>query len=206
MISLFSVPVFRGTVLKQLNNLDMDPYDYDTVENLGNKTSKDTYVLDNPKYRELKDAIEVHLNEFMQCTYAPRDDLEVYITQSWFNYTEKYGFHQMHNHTNSILSGSVWIEVNPDSDNMIVYNPLKILHPIGGVWVDTDNPNEYNSDSWTMDYLNRGDIAIFPSALYHEVGAYNPSNPNTNRISMAFNTYVRGSLGSTRGLNKLELL
>ena len=57
------------------------------------------------KLASINKFIEKCLNNFYQSVFSPRDDVEIYITQSWLNYTEPGQFHHKHAHPNSFVSG-----------------------------------------------------------------------------------------------------
>ena len=55
--------------------------------------------------------------------------------------------------------------------------------------------NLWNSDSWYF-LVESGDILIFPSNLEHMVETVEESENRDVRISLAFNTFVKGKLGN----------
>ena len=63
------------------------------------------------------------------------------------------------------------------------------------------NFNEDNSGSWYMPVVP-GLLMMFPSRLEHSVITKKESN---NRISLAFNTFIKGDLGDQIGLTRLVL-
>jgi ectoine hydroxylase-related dioxygenase (phytanoyl-CoA dioxygenase family) len=50
----------------------------------------------------------------------------------------------------------------------------------------------FNSTEWSVS-VEDGDILIFPSSCFHHVKV---NQSNNRRISIAFNTFVRGTIGS----------
>jgi len=59
----------------------------------------------------------------------------------------------------------------------------------------------YNSESWWFE-ANRGKLIVFPSYLEHMVPQVAPPGP---RISLSFNTFPLGLLGSQQELTQLDL-
>ena len=94
---LFPTPVMFGhleqgftkTELEFINNLEMR-------ENYNNSVSTDTYVLKSSELSEIRLFIEEKINFYFQEIYKPTKELNIYITQSWLNYTETNQYHHKH--------------------------------------------------------------------------------------------------------------
>jgi uncharacterized protein (TIGR02466 family) len=164
------------------------------VKNTGNHNSKDSYVFEH-SLQELKKLADQKIKEYATLRYAPSRDVEFYITQSWLNWTKPGEVHHAHYHQNSLISGVIYI--NAKEDDRIFFH--KKSSPT--VKIETKDYNPYNSDSWWVP-VKTGDIILFPSDLSHEV---EPVTHDETRISLAFNVWVRGSLGTTESLNELIL-
>lgn len=163
--------------------------------NIGNKTSVDFYILKNENLKSLNKFIVESLNKYFKEVYGPNDDVQIYITQSWLNFTDTKQFHHRHTHPNSIVSGVFYIQTDPQLDRIYFSkNGNKKLE-------FTKNFNIYNSESWWFE-TEPNSLLLFPSDLTHEV---KPVETNLTRISLSFNTYVRGKFGTPESLNYLEL-
>ena len=57
-----------------------------------------------------------------------------------------------------------------------------------------------NSESWWFE-VNEGDVIMFPSSLTHMVQTVD----GEERISIAFNTFLKGTVGDTNDLTELML-
>jgi len=166
------------------------------ISNVGNTTSLESYVLDNPALADLKKSIEACIDYYKKEILCPKDDIEIYITQSWLNVSEKGQHHHIHNHTNSFLSGVFYIQTD-DKNNKITfhrdrYDMIKLI---------PKEFNEYNSKSWWLP-AEVGNIIIFPSHLQHDVSINESNEP---RISLSFNTFIRGTVGEAESLTKIVL-
>jgi uncharacterized protein (TIGR02466 family) len=144
----------------------------------------------------MKHRIELAIKFYVDSIISPSVDISFYITQSWITWTYPGGRHFSHIHTNSVVSGVLYIDVDPTSDNIVFSKSGE------GVFdFRPKNFNPFNSDNWHIPVENNK-IILFPSSLKHSV---NPtSNPNT-RISLGFNTFVTGLLGADGNLNKLKI-
>ena len=66
---------------------------------------------------------------------------------------------------------------------------------------ETKEYNHWNSKTWSF-VVNNGDVVLFPSELEHMVQVKTTDN---TRISLSFNVFVKGHLGSEINLTKLIL-
>jgi hypothetical protein len=97
-----------------------------------------------------------------------------------------------HHHTNSIFSGTVYIQTDNDSGIFSVYKTYtnvipKIISPEYNEW------NVFNCESSSFIPQNN-DIFLFPSNLDHEVSQCNSSD---DRYCLAFNVFLKGTLGQS---------
>ena len=166
------------------------------VKNYGNKASVNSHVLDSPELKELKEYANLFVNAYVQTVYKPKEPIEVYITQSWLNYTDKGEYHHTHTHSNSFLSGVLYIEADRDKDSIMLY---KTLHNY--IALDPSQCDELNGDTW-LRMVGTTDIVLFPSNVPHSVGKV---TSDKTRVSLAFNTFLRGTLGKESEYTELKL-
>ena len=167
-----------------IRNLEQRP-------NQGNTTSKNNYLLD--KLPRIKGFVNHCLDEYMTAIYAPKHEVKPYITQSWANYTKPGQFHHKHAHPNSFISGCVYIAAKGDKIYFYRDGYQQIKLP-------AESYNPYNSDSWWFE-VNEGDVILFPSSLTHMVETVD----GDERVSIAFNTFLKGTIGSADDLTELEI-
>jgi uncharacterized protein (TIGR02466 family) len=165
------------------------------VANSGNMRSKENYILRNPELKRIADFAEQCLNDFLHEIYCPSTDVSAYITQAWANYTNRGQNHHAHKHPNSFLSGVFYISVTPE--DKIVF--IKDSPP--AIQMATNVENEWNSTMMPFT-VRPGELVIFPSSLMHMV---NRATTNDTRVSIAFNSYLRGTIGDAAQLQELIL-
>lgn len=187
---LFPVPVYKEK-LRLLTNTELEFFKSVEMcsQTLGNLSSVDNHILNHPQLVDLKKEIEKKLSEY--CNSILQTDLEIYITNSWVNETNPTQQHHLHNHSNSILSGVYYIDVE-DSLPFITFNRMQLPFLLNIV------PKEFtmfNSTEWSIPVEN-GSLIIFPSTLYHYV---KPNDSNKPRHSLAFNSFVKGNIGFNKG-------
>lgn len=164
------------------------------VNSGGNLASLDRNILDNPEFAEIKqialDAID-HYTKNVMCW----DSNEFYLTQSWANVNSKDTRHAMHYHLNSVVSGVFYLQTL-EHDSITFHSDTKPM-----IDIKRSNFNMWNSGSWEVP-IRQNTVVVFPSMVTHSV---NVNNTDTNRISIAFNTFVRGKLGEEESLTLLDL-
>jgi uncharacterized protein (TIGR02466 family) len=164
--------------------------------NEGNTTSDNKNILQTKELIGLRDFFESSLISYFEETYKPKPDVSIYITQSWANYTEPGQFHHKHNHPNSIVSGVFYPFADENVDKIFFYR-----FGFPGLKLDATVWNDWNADSWWYP-AKTGQLLLFPSWLTHMVPT---KEGKETRVSISFNTFLKGSIGSDDALTGLTL-
>lgn len=164
--------------------------------NVYNVRSVDTHVLDAPEMRSIRSFAAERINDYARKIISSDPKLEFYITQSWLNYTQKGEAHHRHVHTNSLISGVLYVNAKKECDGICFYRNSGAQISVSDEYV-----NWYNAPSWCLG-VGIGDVVLFPSSLSH--GVEQTTGEHT-RISLAFNAFVRGNIGSENLLNSLKI-
>lgn len=196
-VSLFPTPVGIFKLDREFTKSELDfIYKSEKRPNMGNITSVDSYIFNNKKLNKLHKFCLESAAEYMQKIVIPKYDIELYITQSWLNYTEPNHYHHKHSHPNSFLSGVLYISADETNDRINFHNDQQRQ-----IELPTDNFNQFNSKSWWIP-VESGKLIIFPSHLSHSV---DPVQSEKTRISLAFNTFIKGNIGEIQSLTELIL-
>ena len=197
-LSLFPKAVSRNNIGRPFSNIELAVLEnLETRLNSGNVTSTNVRVLELPELANLKNIILNDVYEYFEKVISPRDSIEPYITISWTNVTETDGFHHKHTHGNSILSGVLYVIADASSDSILFYDEVYKT-----IELRPKNWNVWNSPSWEIPVAT-GDLLLFPSSLNHEVRVIKKSNHK--RISLAFNVFIKGTVGSHLDLNWADI-
>jgi uncharacterized protein (TIGR02466 family) len=182
------IPIFPTAIYKvKLRSLTVDEENVIRTskvlpKELGNRTSAKSNILENDKLQDLKkifsDNIKVYAEEII------KTDCELYITNSWKNENHSGEPHLLHNHTNSIISGCYYVDVE-NSENSISFHRMMLPFTMN---FKSKKYTEFNSTEWTIPIENNM-LILFPSSLYHQVRI---NQTNHIRTSVAFNTFVKG--------------
>jgi uncharacterized protein (TIGR02466 family) len=165
-------------------------------KNYANKSSTNTYILNESELSDINTFCNNALEFYFDEVYKPLTKVKSIITQSWLNYTNIKQHHHGHTHPNSLISGVLYIKANKEIDRICFgrtnYKQISIAER---------ERNDYNTDEVEFK-VGEGELILFPSNLYHRVP---PKEDDTVRISLAFNSFVKGEIGFVRSLNYLEL-
>jgi uncharacterized protein (TIGR02466 family) len=196
---IFPEPVYRSKLERALTSTELkmiNEYKKKTYKNEGNSTSLDTYVLEHKSLKNLKKDLHKMVVDYFYKIVGTNNSIIPYITQSWINYTETNQFHHSHDHSNSYVSGVFYIAANKEVDKIkFVKRSFKAIEP------SVIEYNIFNSASWWFS-VQTGDVVLFPSSLQH--GVKNKKGPDT-RISLSFNVFFKGKIGTAAGLTELTL-
>ena len=168
----------------------------ETRNNNGNLTSVNNHLFDSVEIAEIARFCEESVQEYFKEVYAPKYDVTPYITQSWANYTSKGQWHHKHEHPNSFISGVFYVQAQKDIDKIFFYK-----NGYQQIKLPSDNYNLYNSDSWWLG-VETGQLILFPSHLTHMVQTV---ETDETRISISFNTFLKGYIGDYLELTGLHL-
>lgn len=201
--SLFPTPVYytkmdRGFTKQELNFVNEQKKH--CSKNEGNINTKDNYILNRKQFKNLHKMLSIECNKYLEKIICPKNkDLELYITQSWLNYTENNQYHHRHEHPNSYVSGVLYINSDIKTDSIKFFHNNTYI-PISPD-IDKKRWNHFNSRSWWFS-VDTGTLVMFPSSTTHQVDV---KEGNNTRISLAFNTFIKGTLGDNFSLTELKL-
>jgi len=198
--SIFPTPIYttkmdRGFTKQELQFVDNQKNK--CTNNKGNINTKDNYILNRKEFKNIKKFLDKHCKDYLDTIICPKDNIELYITQSWLNYTEKDQYHHQHAHPNSVVSGVLYFDSDKEKDK-ILFSSNKGYQQIKPEIKDF---NLWNSETWFFP-VETGNLFMFPSSTTHQVETKKGTN---TRISLAFNTFYKGSVGSNKDLTELIL-
>lgn len=197
--TLFAEPYFRANIAGSIS-----PQQVEFIKNLKmtsnpeNMISENLYIFEEPELKSVKDAIQEILDIYARDVLCISQQL--YVTQSWsLICNSNMGMHS-HSHSNSILSGSLYYCELPSPPAGMVFTRFDSYQQID-LPPDPQKRNIYNSPINRV-VPNQNDVLLFSSRLTHMVEPNQSSQP---RYSIAFNTFVKGTLGNMRAVTELKL-
>ena len=200
--SIFPTPIYttkmdRGFTKQELQFVDNQKNK--CINNQGNINTKDNYILNRKEFKNIKKFLDKHCKDYLDTIICPKNNIELYITQSWLNYTEANQYHHKHEHPNSVVSGVFYFDSDVKNDK-ILFSHSRGYQQISPE-TDKEKFNLWNSGTWFFP-VETGNLFMFPSSTTHQVETKKGTN---TRISLAFNTFYKGSVGSNTKLTELIL-
>jgi uncharacterized protein (TIGR02466 family) len=196
---IFPTPIYISKLNRELTQLELkfvDKNKKDFYKNDGNITSNNNYILNEKPFLNIKKELDKIVHDYFDKVLSTTDAITPYITQSWLNYTETNQYHHKHQHPNSLVSGVFYINCDDKFDKIKFFkNEHQTIKPEIKDW------NIWNSESWWFS-VKTGDVILFPSSLTHMVETKQGDN---TRISLAFNVFIKGTVGNNKSLTELHL-
>ena len=198
--NLFPIPIYMSNINRKFTKQELQfvtEQKKHCNKNQGNINTKDNYILNRKDFKNIKKFIDKTCQDYLKKIISPKNNIELYITQSWLNYTEKDQYHHEHSHSNSVVSGVLYFDCDKKNDQIKFTNSkgYEQIKP------EIDQYNIWNSKTWWFP-LETGQLVMFPSSTTHQVETKQGTN---TRISLAFNTFYKGTLGSNNDLTELIL-
>jgi len=200
--NIFPTPIYTTKIDREFTKQELQfvkKQKKHCMSNTGNINTKDNYVLNRKEFKNIKKFLDKHCKNYLNTVICPKNNINLYITQSWLNYTETNQYHHKHAHPNSIISGVFYFDSDIKNDK-ILFSSNKGYEQIKPI-IDETKYNIWNSETWFFP-VKTGNLFMFPSSTNHQVK--NKQGSNT-RISLAFNTFYKGTVGSNKALTELIL-
>jgi len=196
---IFPTPIYISKLDRELTPLELkfvDKHKKDFYKNDGNITSNNNYILNEKPFANIKKELDLKVQDYFDKVISPANNITPYITQSWLNYTETNQYHHKHAHPNSLVSGVFYINCHEEHDKIKFFNDrYQTIKPEVKDW------NIWNSETWWFS-VKTGNVILFPSLLTHMVETKQGDN---TRISLAFNVFIKGTVGNNKNLTELHL-
>ena len=194
---LFSTPLYVNNVgafpLPDIKTLEYETGPYNFV------TSADKRVLHRPDFKHVHDLVMREIESYTREVLLVKKSIEFYVTDSWINIHGRGHNAGPHTHNNSLISGVLYLKVNETSGDLVFQRDILSLVPFPpALDLDVEFFNIYNCKSWAHK-PKVNDLCLFPSVVMHAADA---NESDEERWCLAFNAFVRGSIGS---LHKLTI-
>ena len=187
------IPIDKAVNKKILELIKIKKWNITKNGDAGNSISSDVHILDNDELSDIKKVLTDSVNEYFKEIVNPGKDVELYITNSWINVNKNGESHHPHKHPNSIVSATLYIDTS-EGDTITFMNPYTNIF---GNLSFGNNLTRWNSTEWSVP-VTTNTLFMFPSTLSHGVNA-RPNTCTGTRISLSFNTWVKGTIGSGEG-------
>mgnify|MGYP006187275677 FL=1 len=187
------VPIFPSGIVKQYispipfgNNTDLTKFTYEQFKGSTKlRTEKFKNILLDPSLKDLKTWIEIQAKDYLDNELGIDYD-EFFFSESWININGKGGDQKVHNHSNSIISGTYYLKSldgHPPLDFHKVKSENEPFISLTEHYAQ-GNPNTTSKVSFPS---TQDSMLVFQSQLYH---GHMASELEENRIGLSWNILV----------------
>lgn len=186
--NIFPTPIYQT----KLQPIHINHTNYQFYDCGNGHISYSTHILNH--YPQLQQEIQTHLDSYTtQLGYTTQTT----ITTSWLNIHKQHGHCQLHNHSNAIISGVVFITIPIDSGKFLFKRTNSSNDKLFTMQVEMDT-TEQSTQYTGVEYIidpQPDTLLLFPSTLPHMV---TPNNSIEERLTLAFNAIPCGIIGSNQ--------
>ena len=142
----------------------------DHINNIGNQEIHDPYVQHDDSLSEIYSFITKSVQEYLNLFNIDMDELEFYISKSYFNVLDAYDNNGRHHHKDSHISFIYYANIPDSFQSNICFYAEHINEPHSNFFemFNRGGWNIYNSSSWSF-VPQEGHLFIFPGTVPHEV-------------------------------------
>ena len=187
------VPLFPAGMVKQyhtpkpfMNGLDLSRFTFEKFKGQTKlRTEKFNNILLQPEFKDIRIWVEEcardYLDDVLQMEYE-----EFFLTESWLNISGKGGYQKIHNHSNSIISGTLYLKSEKNHPPLEFKKQKMEFEPFISLTehYKKGNPNTASTLAFPC---TQDTMLVFNSYLYHGHGA---SQVESERIGLAWNGLV----------------
>ena len=162
--SLFPTPIYTTKIDRPFTKQELqfvNEQKKHCTKNQGNINTKDNYILNRKEFKNIKKYLDKCCKDYLNTVICPKNNIELYITQSWLNYTETNQFHHQHQHPNSVISGVLYFNSDIKNDKILFSHPT-VYQQISPE-IDDQKFNLWNSKTWFFP-VETSDLFMFPSS------------------------------------------
>ena len=165
-----------------------------------NHLSKTSFLLKDTRLTRVKNFLDERMKDYVDNVIEIDD--KVVMTQSWSTITKRGESHHIHDHANTIFSLVFYVSSEGEKSGNFVFDfrPSRLREG----WNFSFKIKRYNTfNSTTWEYpVNTGDLIIFPAWMYHYT---RKNDTNKDRIVIAANYFIDDEIGSTEGVDKINI-
>ena len=187
------IPLFPTGMVKPYNapksffkNLNLSQFEFERFKGQTKvRTEKFNNILLHPDFIEIKNWIQECAEDFLDNVLQIEYE-EFFFTESWLNISGKGGYQKVHNHSNSIISGTLYLKSEEQHPPLEFKKQKMKFEPFISLTehYKKGNPNTASTLGFPC---TQDTMLVFNSYLYHGHGE---SQVESERIGLAWNGLV----------------
>jgi len=191
--NMSGVPIFPTGIVKQYNSpipfmetIDLNQFSYETFKGSTKlRTEKYLNILLNPAMKDIATWIEMQAKDYLDNELGLEYE-EFFFSESWLNISGKGGKQGIHNHSNSIISGTYYLKSEDGHPPLEFYRSKYDSVPFISLTehYKQGNPNTASKLSFPC---TQDSMIVFQSQLYH---GHVPNDLDKERIGLSWNALV----------------
>ena len=169
-----------------MNTLDLSKFTFERFDGQTKlRTQKFNNILLHPEFKEVKvwiqECAEDFLNNALEMEYE-----EFFFTESWLNISGKGGYQKVHNHSNSIISGTLYLKSEQGHPPLEFKKQKMEFEPFISLTehYKKGNPNTASTLGFPC---TQDTMLIFNSHLYH---GHDANKLESERVGLSWNGLV----------------
>ena len=169
-----------------MNNLDLSLLEFEQFDGQTKlRTRKFNNLLLHPKFKEVKEWVQKCAEDFLTNVLQIEYE-EFFFTESWLNISGKGGYQKIHNHSNSIISGTLYLKSEKDHPPLEFKKQKMEFEPFISLTehYKMDNPNTASTLGFPC---TQDTMLVFNSHLYH---GHDASQVESERIGLSWNGLI----------------
>ena len=187
------VPLFPNGIVKPyttpksfMNTLDLSSFEFEKFAGQTKlRTRKFINILLHPEFKEIKEWVQECAEDFLD-TVLQIEYEEFFFTESWLNISGKGGYQNVHNHSNSIISGTLYLKSEEGHPPLEFKKQKMEFEPFISLTEHYKKGNP-NTASTLVFPCTQDTMLVFNSHLHH---GHVASQIESERIGLAWNGLI----------------
>jgi uncharacterized protein (TIGR02466 family) len=191
--NMSGVPLFPTGMVKPytapkpfMHTLDFSKFEFEQFDGQTKlRTQKFNNILLHPEFKEVKEWIQECAEDFLDNVLQIEYE-EFFFTESWLNISGKGGYQKIHNHSNSIISGSFYLKSQKGHPPLEFKKQKMEFEPFISLTehYKKGNPNTASTLGFPC---TQDTMLVFNSHLYH---GHDASQLEEERVGLAWNGLI----------------
>jgi len=169
-----------------MNTLDLSKFTFERFDGQTKlRTQKFNNILLHPEFQEVKAWIQECAEDFLENALEMEYE-EFFFTESWLNISGKGGYQKVHNHSNSIISGTLYLKSEEKHPPLEFKKQKMEFEPFISLTehYKKGNPNTASTLGFPC---TQDTMLVFNSHLYH---GHDANKLESERVGLSWNGLV----------------